>query len=86
MSDGVEFKLQLDVSGKSEAHITEFAIAHLRARGYAVASPNENWELMKNFLKRLDISAMHFHRCMKIPHRPDVLVYPVASRVMENPE
>lgn len=77
------FFLTLTVKAGGEQVVTDYCIAHLRARGFAVTPPNENWELMKNFLKRLDISAMHFHRCMKIPHRPDALFYPTPRRVME---
>jgi hypothetical protein len=77
------FAFTLTVKADGEKVVTDYCIAHLRERGYAVTPPNENWELMKNFLKRLGISAMHFNRCMKIPHRPDVLVYPSATRVME---
>lgn len=83
MSDPVGFHLQLDVTGNSEAVVTEFCIGHLRERGYAVAPPNEKWETMKEFLARLDTSWSNFRRCLADPRRPHVLIHPSARRVSE---
>jgi hypothetical protein len=83
MSDPVTFRATLDVTGASEAHVTAFAITHLRTHGYSVTAPNESWEKLKVFLKRLGISYTHFRRVIQHPHRPDVLVFPTTARVQE---
>lgn len=55
MSAGVAFKMTLDVTAKSEQAVTEFAIEHLRGRGYYVAKPDEPWEKNGAFCKRVGL-------------------------------
>jgi hypothetical protein len=55
MSDGVEFKATLDVTGASEEAVTQFAISHLRERGYYCAKPDAAWERNGAFCKRVGL-------------------------------
>jgi len=45
----------LGTSGR-DAVVTEFAMKHLRERGYNVASPHWKWEKKKDFMKRLGLT------------------------------
>jgi hypothetical protein len=84
MSDSIAFHLQLDVSAKSEAHVTEFCIAHLRERGYHVAPPNEKWETPSEFLARLGVSAMSLHRALRRSGCPNVAAHRTPTgRILE---
>jgi hypothetical protein len=74
MSDPVEFRLQLDVTAKSESLVTDYCIAHLRERGYHVAAPNEKWETPKEFNQRLGINHQGLQRALHRPGRPNVAV------------
>ena len=65
MNDSVEFKVTLDVSAASEAHVTGFAIAHLRARGFSVTDPGLlRWERPGQFRARLKLSQKTFAGCV----------------------
>jgi phage host-nuclease inhibitor protein Gam len=56
MSDQVRFHATLDVTAASEQAVTEFAIAHLRERGFHVTEGNETWESVRDFLTRVHMS------------------------------
>ena len=56
MSDRVNFKVTLDVTAASEDAVTEFAIGHLRGRGYTVSAPHAKWEPLGEFMRRLGLS------------------------------
>jgi hypothetical protein len=74
MSDGVQFKATLDVTAQSEQVVTEFAIAHLKQRGYDVAAPNEKWETLRAFLRRIGVRYDAFYKSLNHRARPNVLV------------
>jgi hypothetical protein len=69
-----EIRLTLSVKAGSESVLTEFCIAHLRERGYAVTAPNEKWETPSEFNRRLEIGYELIHRTLKRPGCPAVLI------------
>lgn len=74
MSDPVAFRLQLDVTAKSEAVVTDFCIAHLRERGFNVARPHKRWEKVNELCRRLRVSYMTVQRALGRSDRPTVIV------------
>jgi hypothetical protein len=69
------FHLTLTVSGESEQIVTDYCIAHLRERGYAVAPPNEKWETPSEFNTRLGICAVGITRALIRPGCPNVAIH-----------
>jgi hypothetical protein len=67
MNEPVEFKVTLDVSAASETHVTEFAIAHLRERGFSVTEPGiMSWETPGQFRARLQLNQKTFSNCLEL--------------------
>jgi len=57
LGDELEARLRrlLGVDG-ADAVVTEFAVKHLRERGYNVAPANSKWEKKKDFMRRLGLT------------------------------
>lgn len=73
MSDRVGFQVRLDVSGKSEAVVTDYCITHLRQRGYYVAAPGAAWEKPRAFCKRVGMYPHRLHEWVERYQRRGVL-------------
>ena len=54
MSDKVAFRATLNVTAKSEALVTAFAIEHLQERGFRIIQPGQ-WEKLGKFMERLGV-------------------------------
>lgn len=50
------FTATLNITAKSENALTEYALQHLKERGYHVTRPKENWESVRDFLKRVKMN------------------------------
>ncbi len=67
-----EFRFTLDVTAPSEEVVTEWAIAHLKARGYVFAETLGSRETIGAFIRRLGISLETLHRRLSDPTCPQV--------------
>ena len=76
----IRFKFEALTEAAVEAAFTDAAIHHLTKMGYAVTPPNENWETMLSFNRRLGLHYSDFHRALKQPGCPNVRIHRTAGR------
>ena len=74
MMNQVRYKATFELETTSEAAATEFAIGHLKERGYSVTAPNAKWETVGEFNKRLGISKQGVRRALKRAGCPHVII------------
>ncbi len=73
MSDAAPaFRCTLDVTAPSEEVATEWAVAHLKARGYVFAETLGNRETIGAFIQRIGISYDTLYRRLSDPTCPKV--------------
>lgn len=66
MSDEVQYKITLDLTAKSESLFTDLCVAHLRERGFNVTEPNEQWETLGAFMRRVGLRRNEsFHESLR---------------------
>lgn len=67
----------------SETAVTAFCILHLKERGYHVSSPNEKWETITDFRRRLGIHSETVRKALADPLCPQVQVHRGEKRIIE---
>jgi hypothetical protein len=63
----IEFRTVLQVTGGGihESALTEFAVAHLKSRGYNIARPDAPWEKPGEFCGRVGIYGHKLHKLIE---------------------
>jgi hypothetical protein len=72
-ADAVRVSLAIDAP--NDAALLEWAIKHAEQHGYSVRPPNEKWENVTDYCKRLGVHSQTLKRAIEHPKRPNVIFF-----------
>jgi hypothetical protein len=77
-------RVSLAIEAPNHSMLLAWAIKHLEEHGYSVRPPNERWENVTNYCRRLHIHTETLRRAAEHPQRPNVVIHRGPSgRILE---
>jgi len=84
LRDAGTVSVSLAITGSNEETLRAWAIKLLEAQGWSVRPPNERWEKVTDYCKRLRIHSETLRRAAERPERPIAIIIRGASgRILE---
>jgi hypothetical protein len=79
-----EVTISLAIKGTNEETLRAWAIKFLEGQGWSVRPPNERWEKVNDYCKRLRIHSQTLSRAAARPERPNAIIIRGGSgRILE---